>query len=142
MLNRSCALNRANTVYIEKVLFSLSHSIYVHVCISQNFAHFSTDVERKAEELPYHLLQIGDKESLKACLLEKAMFNHLYDNEETRNQLLSYWRYLGGYELAANEYTAALEKQLEVRTTFLFHWLFCLSFYGFFKLFFYMLYNW
>ena len=92
----------------------------MHVCISQNFAHFSTDVERKAEELPYHLLQIGDKESLKACLLEKAMFNHLYDNEETRNQLLSYWRYLGGYELAANEYTTALEKQLEVRTTFCF----------------------
>ena len=75
---------------------------------------FSSDIERKAEELPYHLESSGNKEKLKQALLEQDMFNQMY-KDNNKQQLMKYWRFIGGYELAATCYIKSLEKFISVR---------------------------
>ena len=41
------------------------------------------------------------------------MFDELYQ-EETKMQLMAYWRFIGGYPLAAAEYVKALETHFKV----------------------------
>ena len=73
----------------------------------------SGDIERRAEELPYHLEALSETERLKVNLLRQDMFDELY-KEETKMQLMSYWRFIGGYNLAASEYPTALNEHIEV----------------------------
>ena len=46
-------------------------------------------------------------------LLQQDMFDELYQ-EETKMQLMAYWRFIGGYPLAAAEYVKALETHFKV----------------------------
>ncbi|KAL5009468.1 hypothetical protein ScPMuIL_011773 [Solemya velum] len=71
-----------------------------------------TDIERKAEELPYHLECSQDRDGLKAALLEWDMFDQLYC-ESSKPLLMKFWRFVGGYDVAADEYI----KQLKSYTT-------------------------
>ena len=73
----------------------------------------SEDIERRAEELPFHLEVIGNTERLKQCLVDKQMFDQLY-KEDTKLQLMRYWRVAGGYPLAASESTKAIHKYIQV----------------------------
>ncbi len=41
------------------------------------------------------------------------MFDELY-KEETKMQLMSYWRFIGGYHLAASDYPTALNAHIKV----------------------------
>ena len=66
-----------------------------------------SDIERKAEELPYHLELLAEEERLRHCLLEWDVFNQLY-NEEHSFDLLRYWQKCGGYESAAKLYVDSL----------------------------------
>ncbi|PVD30644.1 hypothetical protein C0Q70_09917 [Pomacea canaliculata] len=74
---------------------------------------FSTcsDIRRKAEELPYHYLQIGDQEGLQKCLLTREMFEFLY-TEKNKQILMRYWQAAGGYQVAASKYQAFLQDHL------------------------------
>ena len=70
-------------------------------------------MERKSEELPYHIEKLGDTERLQSCLVDRAMFGQLYA-EDRKLQLMAYWRNAGGYDVAAKLNVAALRKQIEV----------------------------
>ncbi|XP_050419113.1 TPR repeat-containing protein DDB_G0287407 [Patella vulgata] len=67
----------------------------------------SNDVTRKAEELPFHLYELDNRKDLKKCLLQPDMFLQLYQ-EKTKLQLMKYWQYIGGYDIAAKSYTKFL----------------------------------
>ncbi|XP_070544501.1 nephrocystin-3-like [Ptychodera flava] len=68
----------------------------------------SADTNRRAEELPYHLVNIDDIRRLEECLLEWPVFLTLYKAGKTV-ELMGYWRIIGGYELAATLYVEKLE---------------------------------
>ncbi|XP_070552688.1 nephrocystin-3-like [Ptychodera flava] len=72
----------------------------------------STDTERRAEEFPYHLDTIDDMNRLQECLLEWPMFETMY-KEETKIELMRYWRLVGGYDLAAKLYGDKLKQEME-----------------------------
>lgn len=56
--------------------------------------------------MPYHLLELKDFEKLKSVLLDYQMFEQLY-KEDTKVQLMMFWRELGGYKTAADSYVRA-----------------------------------
>ncbi|XP_057298417.1 TPR repeat-containing protein DDB_G0287407-like isoform X1 [Hydractinia symbiolongicarpus] len=65
------------------------------------------DMDRKAEELPYHLEQLLDNNRLIRCLLEWPVFNRLY-NEDFSIDLLRSWQKAGGYAVASALYKESL----------------------------------
>ena len=75
---------------------------------------FSKDMERKAEELPYQLEMADDKTKLKQVLVDQAMFDQLY-SESNKQQLMKYWRFIGGYSIASQAYVTSLKEYLKVR---------------------------
>ena len=74
---------------------------------------FSSSIERKSEELPYHYIALKDMDGLKECLLSREMFEHMY-TENNKRLLMHYWEAAGGYSLAAKSYQAALNKYTSV----------------------------
>ncbi|VDI14102.1 Hypothetical predicted protein [Mytilus galloprovincialis] len=68
-----------------------------------------TDMERKAEELPYHLECSADKEKLKEVLLSQDMFKEIY-KDNSKQQLMKYWRFIGGYQIASESYYDSLKR--------------------------------
>ncbi|CAC5362199.1 unnamed protein product [Mytilus coruscus] len=68
-----------------------------------------TDMERKAEELPYHLESSADKEKLKEVLLSQDMFKEMY-KDNSKQQLMKYWRFIGGYQIASKSYYDSLKR--------------------------------
>ncbi|CAG2205124.1 unnamed protein product [Mytilus edulis] len=68
-----------------------------------------TDMERKAEELPYHLECSADKEKLKEVLLSQDMFKEMY-KDNSKQQLMKYWRFIGGYQIASESYYDSLKR--------------------------------
>jgi hypothetical protein len=55
-----------------------------------------------------------DREQLKTTLLSQDMFSELY-KESNKQQLMRYWRFIGGYSIAAEEYVRALKQFIQVR---------------------------
>ncbi|XP_013381732.1 TPR repeat-containing protein DDB_G0287407 isoform X2 [Lingula anatina] len=53
------------------------------------------NIERKVEELPFHLIKLGDKERLATVLTDWQVFDMLY-HEEWSTALNAYWRNAGG----------------------------------------------
>ena len=78
-----------------------------------NLSLFSNDIERKAEELPYHLEMADEKAKLKETLTDFTMFNHMY-LESNKQQLMKYWRFIGGYNIASQAYVVSLKEYLKV----------------------------
>ncbi|XP_074659003.1 TPR repeat-containing protein DDB_G0287407-like [Tubulanus polymorphus] len=72
----------------------------------------SSDMERKSEELPFHLVQIGDKQGLKSCILHKEVFDNLY-TESRKFELMKYWRICGGYSQAPELYITSYNQYLQ-----------------------------
>ena len=75
---------------------------------------YSSDVERKAEELPYHLECANDKDNLKKVLLSQDMFEQMY-TDNSKQQLMKYWRFIGGYQIASSAYYDSLKQYIKVR---------------------------
>ncbi|XP_077984631.1 TPR repeat-containing protein DDB_G0287407-like [Glandiceps talaboti] len=71
----------------------------------------SSDIERRAVEFPFHLETIDDMNRLEHCLLEWPMFETMY-KEETKIELMRYWRLVGGYDVAAKMYGDALTAEM------------------------------
>lgn len=67
-----------------------------------------TDMDRKAEELPYHLEHLLDNNRLVRCLLEWPVFERLFD-EDFSVDLMHSWMKAGGYSVAAQLYQEALK---------------------------------
>lgn len=65
------------------------------------------DMDRKAEELPYHLEQLLDNNRLIRCLLEWPVFDRLY-SEDFSIDLLGSWQKAGGYSVSAAMYKESL----------------------------------
>eukprot|EP00794_Sanderia_malayensis_P017020 gene17020-18734_t len=61
------------------------------------------DMDRKAEELPYHLELLLDNNRLIRCLIEWPVFNRLF-SEDFSIDLLHSWRKAGGYSVASAMY--------------------------------------
>ena len=57
------------------------------------------NMDRKAEELPYHLEKLLDNNRLISCLMDWEIFDRMY-NEEFSVDLLHSWRQCGGYGIA------------------------------------------
>ncbi|XP_041366905.1 TPR repeat-containing protein DDB_G0287407-like [Gigantopelta aegis] len=70
------------------------------------------DLTRKCEELPYQLMSMKDKDGLKECLLQREVFEQLYA-QKSRQQLMKYWQFIGGYSIAAKEYTRFLDDYIK-----------------------------
>ncbi|XP_064648188.1 TPR repeat-containing protein DDB_G0287407-like [Lineus longissimus] len=98
-------------VVCSQYIKSEQHRKWWHKRLADFFQN-CPDVSRKSEELPYHLEQTGDIKRLQTCLLDKDIFDHLY-REETRHELMRYWRSAGGYDLAATQYMVAFEALLK-----------------------------
>ena len=73
----------------------------------------SSNIARKAEELPYHYIATNNIEGLRRCLLTREIFEQLY-TERTKQVLMQYWQVAGGYQLAAESYKKALQDFLSV----------------------------
>jgi hypothetical protein len=71
----------------------------------------SRDIQRQADELPYHLEKLGARQQLEACLLRKDIFDELYTDDH-KLQLMAYWRFAASYETAANGYINLLYEYL------------------------------
>ncbi|XP_047125381.1 TPR repeat-containing protein DDB_G0287407 isoform X1 [Hydra vulgaris] len=65
------------------------------------------DVDRKAEELPYHLEQLLDNNRLIRCLMDWDVFERLY-SEEFSIDLLHSWLQCGGFRIASAVYREQL----------------------------------
>ncbi|XP_066928434.1 TPR repeat-containing protein DDB_G0287407-like isoform X2 [Clytia hemisphaerica] len=65
------------------------------------------DMDRKAEELPYHLENLLDNNRLIRCLMDWEVFNRLY-SEEFSIDLLHAWRQCGGFGVASAVYKEQL----------------------------------
>ncbi|KAL3832682.1 hypothetical protein ACJMK2_024304 [Sinanodonta woodiana] len=88
-----------------------TQEIQWHLRLSDYF-QTCTNIERKSEELPYHLEMAEDREQLKTTLLSQDMFSELY-KESNKQQLMRYWRFIGGYNIAAEEYVRALKQFIQ-----------------------------
>jgi len=66
------------------------------------------DMDRKAEELPYHLEQLLDNNRLIRCLLEWPVFDRLYSEDFSVDMLRS-WQKAGGYAVASAMYKESLK---------------------------------
>nr|XP_047125336.1 TPR repeat-containing protein DDB_G0287407 [Hydra vulgaris]XP_047125337.1 TPR repeat-containing protein DDB_G0287407 [Hydra vulgaris] len=80
---------------------------YWHGVLASYFENID-DMDRKAEELPYHLEQLLDNNRLIRCLLEWPVFDRLYD-EDFSIDLLRSWQKAGGYSVAAAMYKESLK---------------------------------
>lgn len=87
-----------------------TNQIWWHKRLTEYFEKCS-DIERKSEELPYHLEMSDNKEQLKLTLLSQDMFDQMY-NENNKQQLMKYWRFIGGYQIASSAYYDALKKYI------------------------------
>ncbi|XP_013389256.2 uncharacterized protein LOC106157978 [Lingula anatina] len=65
------------------------------------------NIERKEEELPFHLIELGDTNRLEKVLLDWAMFDRLY-REDWSAQLHTYWRQVGDTDRMKTLYLEAL----------------------------------
>ncbi|XP_066925783.1 telomerase protein component 1-like isoform X2 [Clytia hemisphaerica] len=74
------------------------------------------DMDRKAEELPYHLEQLLDNNRLIRCLLEWPVFERLF-NEDFSVDLLRSWQKAGGYSVASAMYKENLKVLKESEIT-------------------------
>ena len=90
---------------IYQILDSLRWTSFINSC--------SKDIERKAEELPYQLEMADNKAKLKEVLVDQAMFNQLY-SEGNKQELMKYWRFIGGYNIASQAYVTSLKEYLRV----------------------------
>ena len=77
-----------------------------------------TDLNRKAEEMPYHLEQLADDEGLVKCLVDWEIFECLYD-DHFAVELIRFWKAAGGYKKAAVVYKESLSALREQLTTVL-----------------------
>jgi len=75
---------------------------YWHEVLASYFENVD-DMDRRAEELPYHLEQLVDNNRLIRCLLEWPVFNRLFSEDFSIN-LLHSWRQAGGYSVASALY--------------------------------------
>ena len=73
----------------------------------------SSDIERKAEELPYQLEMANNKEKLKEALTDLTVFRQMYQ-ESNKQQLMKYWRFIGGYNKASQAYVKSLKDYIMV----------------------------
>ena len=73
----------------------------------------SSDIERKAEELPYQLEMADNKEKLKEALTDLTVFRQMYQ-ESNKQQLMKYWRFIGGYNIASQAYVKSLKDYIRV----------------------------
>jgi tetratricopeptide (TPR) repeat protein len=76
------------------------------------FFESSDDMDRRSEELPYHLERLLDHSRLAACLVEWQMFDRLFEEQYSVN-LLHSWRKAGGYKAACSCYLKALQNLRE-----------------------------
>ncbi|XP_055957078.1 TPR repeat-containing protein DDB_G0287407 isoform X2 [Patella vulgata] len=72
-----------------------------------------TDSVRKAEELPFQLYQLDDKENLMKCLVSPDVFLHLCE-EKSKQVLMKFWLWADNYEGAAKRYIQFLDDFCEV----------------------------
>jgi hypothetical protein len=75
---------------------------YFHGILA-NYFESSQDHVRRSQELPFQLLFLLDNNRLLQALLDWNIFLNLY-NSVSKAQLFTYWREVGGYELASNLY--------------------------------------
>ena len=73
--------------------------------------HCSSDIARKCAELPFQLQALDEKERMKQFLLQEPVFLELF-REDTKLQLLSYWRFIGDYDVAGEAYVEIFPKWL------------------------------
>jgi hypothetical protein len=73
-----------------------------------NYFEASTDLDRRAEELPYHLIRVGEWGRLARCLTDWEIFDRLSTDENVMD-LVYYWKFAGGPKAAVVRYNAALE---------------------------------
>ena len=59
-------------------------------------------------------MQVGDVEGMKNALVENSMFERLYTPSSKQN-LMTYWTFAGGYKVAAEMHLEALNSYLQVR---------------------------
>ncbi|XP_076439571.1 TPR repeat-containing protein DDB_G0287407-like [Babylonia areolata] len=103
--------HRSISKVVRKMYFAdPQESAKWHGRLIQYFSGCS-NITRKAEELPYHYIEVDDAEGLRRCLLERSMFEHLY-TENNKQLLMQYWQKAGGYPLAATSYQNALQDYL------------------------------
>ncbi|XP_065641448.1 nephrocystin-3 isoform X1 [Hydra vulgaris] len=105
--------HRSLSKAVRKKYFQGSEGFTKHVYnywhgVLANYFENVDDMDRKAEELPYHLEKLSDTNRLVQCLLEWPLFNRLYD-EEFSIDLLRFWQKAGGYSVAAMMYKESLE---------------------------------
>ncbi|KAI8507535.1 Telomerase protein component 1 [Branchiostoma belcheri] len=74
-----------------------------------NFFDSCENIDRRVEEYPHHLVQLGAQKRLAECLTEWDMFDNLY-HPEWSAQLLLYWRKAGGYDTMDRQYREALNR--------------------------------
>ncbi|XP_035690264.1 telomerase protein component 1-like [Branchiostoma floridae] len=74
-----------------------------------NFFDSCENIDRRVEEYPHHLVQLGAQERLAECLTEWDMFDKLY-HPEWSAQLLLYWRKAGGYDTMDSRYRKVLDE--------------------------------
>ena len=85
----------------------------IHIFAATFYYFCSKDIDRKAEELPYQLEKADHKTKLKEVLIDQSMFNQLY-SESNKQQLMKYWRFIGGYNIASQAYVTSLKEYLRV----------------------------
>lgn len=66
---------------------------------------------RKCAELPFQLQALDAKDRMKEFLLQEPVFLELF-REDTKLQLLSYWRFVGDYDIAGAAYLEVFPKWL------------------------------
>jgi hypothetical protein len=82
----------------------------INVCPCSRF------IQRKADELPYHLEKLEDRDRLKQCLSHKDIFDELY-TDDGKQQLMAYWHFAASYEVAAEEYMRVMNDHIQVGHT-------------------------
>ncbi|XP_022087926.1 telomerase protein component 1-like [Acanthaster planci] len=109
--------HRALSKAVRKKYFSsesdspVSDQLWWHRKLAHYFDE-SDHVDRKVEELPIHLLKLGDTQRLTAFLTNWDVFDRLY-NEDYSTLLLKYWREghgQGWQTMMGNNYRENLEK--------------------------------
>jgi len=80
-----------------------------HTILADHFKE-EDDLDRKAEELPYHLEQLDDVEGLANCLADWEIFGRLF-SFDVSSDLVYYWQKAGGYEAAGDRYKKELDGQ-------------------------------
>lgn len=111
LINRGGLLNIAHEYLrsaIKSYWFEDTNNINIfHRQLADYFLSTTNLTNRKADELPWHLLQIKDYEALKACLVDLKMFSKLYYGD-SEYDLMRYWTELEKVGFSrGKEYVAA-----------------------------------